>query len=161
MNAAQWWVLLGAFVGGAIPWLEAIIVIPAGILAGGPPVAVVALAVIGNLLTVWLTAVFGERLRARWARRRAARRSRADAADGERSRRRAGRIKSVMTRWGMPGLAVLGPLGLGTQLSALAAVAAGVSARVAFAWVGAGTVAWSVVAAVLTTAGASFFGIGA
>lgn len=66
-----------------------------------------------------------------------------------------------MTRWGMPGLAILGPLGLGTQLSALAAVAAGVSARVAFAWVGAGTVAWSVVAAVLTTAGASFFGIGA
>src|SRR5690625_568618 len=79
VSAAQWWVLLGAFVGGAIPWLEAIIVIPAGILAGGPPVAVVALAVIGNLLTVWLTAVFGERLRAWWGRRRAARRSRADA----------------------------------------------------------------------------------
>jgi len=196
VSAAQWWVLLGAFVGGAIPWLEAIIVIPAGILAGGPPVAVVALAVIGNLLTVWLTAVFGERLRAWWGRRRAARRADAassaaassaasDAGEGggagegdpgqgdagqgdagqggddQRSRRRAGRIKSVMTRWGMPGLAVLGPLGLGTQLLALAAVAAGVSSRVAFAWVGAGTVAWSVVAAVLTTAGASFFGVGA
>lgn len=66
-----------------------------------------------------------------------------------------------MARCGMPGLAVLGPLGLGTQVSALAAVAVGVSARMAFIWVGAGTVAWSVLAAVLTVAGVSVAGIGA
>lgn len=53
-----------------------------------------------------------------------------------------------------------GPLGLGTQLSVLVAVAAGVSARSAFLWVSAGTIVWSVIAAGLTVAGVSFVGVG-
>ena len=169
VSAAQWWILLGAFLGGAIPWLEAIIVIPAAILAGGPVVPAVALAIVGNLLTVWLTAVFGERVRNWWVRRRRARREKARQEDGGiepgpqsagRWDRRMERINRVMKRWGMPGLAILGPLGLGTQLSALAAVAVGQSSRAAFVWVGAGTIAWSLVATGLTLAGVSAFGIG-
>ena len=65
-----------------------------------------------------------------------------------------------MSRWGMPGLALLGPIGLGTQFSAIAAVALGVTARSAFLWVGAGTVAWSIAAAGLTLGGVSVAGIG-
>ncbi len=164
MSVTQWWILLGAFLGGALPWLEAIVVIPVAIVAGGPAVPVLLAAMTGNLLTVWLAAVFGARVRTWWSARRAARRE----ADGgehpevaERRHRRAVRVERVMNRWGMPGLALLGPLGLGTQLSALAAVAVGVSARVAFIWVGAGTVLWSLVATGLTVAGVSAFGIGA
>lgn len=165
MTGAEWAGLVGAFLGGALPWLEAIVVIPVGILSGLPAVPVVLAAVLGNLLTVGLAAFYGERVRNWWVRRR---RERREAAEGEedaetarRRGRRQARIARVMARWGMAGLAVLGPLGLGTQLSALAAVAAGVSGRVAFLWVGAGTVGWSLVAAVLTVSGASFAGIGA
>lgn len=170
MSAAQWWILLGAFIGGAIPWLEAVIVIPAVILTGGPVVPAVALAIVGNLLTVWLAAVFGERMRNWWVRRRRARRENAREENGgvepnpqkaERWDRRMARIDRVMRRWGMPGLAILGPLGLGTQFSALAAVAVGQSSRAAFVWVGAGTIAWSLVATGLTLAGVSAFGVGA
>lgn len=164
MTGSEWSVLGGVFLGGAFPWLEAIVVIPIGILAGLPPVLVALVAVTGNLLTVGLAAVFGQRLRIWWTARRHARSETAapseDPAKLERRNQRRVRIDRVMDRWGMLGLAVLGPIGLGTQLSALAAVALGVSAREAIVWVGAGTVAWSVVAAVLTVTGVSIAGIG-
>lgn len=150
----------GVFLGGAFPWLEAIIVIPAGILAGLPAAAVVIAAVTGNLLTVGLAAVYGQRAREWWIKRRRERKPELSATV-QRRRHRQERIDRVMARWGMPGLAILGPLGLGTQISALAAVAVGVHARRAFLWVGAGTLAWSAVAAGLTLTGVSIAGIGA
>ncbi|MFO7960912.1 MAG: hypothetical protein R6U94_08200 [Nitriliruptoraceae bacterium] len=66
-----------------------------------------------------------------------------------------------MQRWGLPGLALLGPIGLGTQLSAVLAISMGVSAWRTLAWIAAGTTAWCVVAAVLADAGMSFAGVGA
>lgn len=165
MTGSEWWVLGGVFLGGALPWLEAIVVIPVGVLAGLPPVLVVLVAVTGNLLTVWLAAVFGESLRIRWAARRHARREASatseDPSKLDRRNRRRARIDRIMDRWGMLGLAVLGPIGLGTQFSALAAVALGVSARETVVWVGAGTVAWSMVAALVTISGVSIAGVGA
>ena len=163
MTGAQWSVLAGAFLGGALPWLEAIVVIPVGIVAGAPAPLVVLAAVVGNLLTVGLAAVFGERIRDWWVARRHRRRAdegSEDPAVAERRSRRQDRINRVMSRWGMPGLALLGPIGLGTQFSAIAAVALGVTARSAFLWVGAGTVAWSIAAAGLTLGGVSVAGIG-
>lgn len=165
MAVSEWSMLGGLFLGGALPWLEAIVVIPVGVLAGLPPVLVVLFAVTGNLLTVGLAAVFGESLRSWWTTRRRTRDKnlamKQDPVKLERRRRRRARIKKVMDRWGLLGLAVLGPVGLGTQFSALAAVALGVSARQAIIWVGAGTVAWSVLAALLTVSGISIAGIGA
>ncbi|MCI2264797.1 small multi-drug export protein [Sediminivirga luteola] len=161
LSAAQWSVLGGVFLGGATPWLEAIVVIPGGILAGAPVTLVILAGVTGNLLTVGIAAWFGERIRGWWQRWREKRRARSGRAgdpeaEAKRARRRA-RIERVMSRWGMPGLAILGPIGLGTQVSAVVAVAAGVSAWTSFLWVGAGTVAWSLVAAVATVAGVSAF----
>lgn len=70
MSAAQWWGLLGIFFGAALPGLEAVVVIPAGILAGLPVGPVVAAAVLGNLVTVVLSAWFGERIMVWWSGRR-------------------------------------------------------------------------------------------
>jgi hypothetical protein len=163
--------LLGVFLGGALPWLEAVVVIPAGILAGLDPLAVVLAGLVGNLLTVWLAAVYGERFRAWWNRRRRAsapRQSEPGADDQARvPGRRPGdsargvRARRAFERWGMPGLAVLGPVGLGTQLSAVLAVSLGVTARRAFVWIGAGTAAWSVLAGALAATGATLVGVGA
>jgi hypothetical protein len=155
--------LLGVFLGGALPWLEAVVVVPAGILAGLDPVLVVLSGLSGNMLTVALAAVYGERLRLWWMARRG---GAAPAPDGRPhatpdGRSRGRRAQVVMQRWGMPGLALLGPIGLGTQLSAVLAVSMGVSARRTLAWIGAGTTAWCVVAAALAGAGMSFAGVGA
>ncbi|GAB3277034.1 small multi-drug export protein [Parasphingorhabdus pacifica] len=148
-------ILFGVFIGGAAPWLEAVVVIPGGILAGVHPVPVVAAGVVGNLATVAVAAWFGERLRAWWAARR---RTRTEGGGRPDSSQRRQRIERVARRWGLPALAVLGPIGLGTQLSALVAGGIGATPRVTFAWIGAGTVVWSIVAAIAAVTGISLTG---
>lgn len=155
--------LFGVFLGGALPWLEAVVVIPAGIVAGLQPALVVLAGLTGNLVTVALAAFYGERLRTWWRTRRG--RTGPDAGTSEArggadASARGRRVRQVMRKWGMPGLAFLGPVGLGTQLSAVLAVSMGVSARRAFAWIAGGTVVWCVAAAGLASAGMSFAGIG-
>lgn len=165
MTAAEFWGLLGVFVGGALPWLEAVIVIPAGIIAGLSPVLVVIFGTVGNLLTVGVSAWFGAEIRDWFRRRRRDREVRKNGVDfaewkAEKRERREQKIKRVMARGGMPLLALLGPIGLGTQFTAVAAVAMGVSPTRSFVWVGAGTVLWTIVAAAATLAGFEIFGIG-
>lgn len=166
----SWEILLGlggVFLGGAIPWLEAVVVIPAGILAGLPVVPVVIAGAAGNLLTVAIAAFAGERVRSWWIgwreRRRAAAGKTADAEArrAEKAQKRQERIERIMARGGLPLLAVVGPLGLGTQISAVVAVASGVRATPAFAWIGTVTVLWCTVAAVVAVNGLEFLGIGA
>lgn len=162
MSGADWLALGGIFLGGAFPWLEAIVVIPAGILAGLPVVPVVLAGVIGNLTTVAMAAWLGERVRTWWADRRRARLT-ASGHESEwsedRSARRRAKIDRIMRRWGLPALAVLGPVGLGTQVSAMVAVGTGVRASVTFAWISAGTVAWSIVAAGAAVTGLNIAGV--
>ena len=143
-----------AFFGGATPWLEAILVVPVAIVAGLHPVVAVVAGASGNLLTVAVAAWSGERI-VRWWRRRRGREVDADVQSetGERG----GRARRVLERWGLPALAVLGPLGLGTQLSALVAVSFGIAPERAFRWIGAATVCWSVVAAALAVVGTELF----
>ena len=165
VSAAQWWGLVGIFFGASLPGLEAVVVIPAGILAGLPVVPVVAAAVLGNLVTVVLSAWFGQRIMVWWAGRRQRREwlkndPETAAARAAKRARRQQRIVRVMDRGGMPALALLGPLIIGTQFAAVAAVALGVSATRSFLWVTAGTVFWAGLAAVATVAGFEFLGIG-
>jgi len=148
--------LLGVLIGGAVPWLEAVAVIPAGILLGLPTVAVVVAAIVGNLATVALVAFGGERVRS-WMLARRRRRAGGEHGDGA---GRASRAERVMSRFGVPGLAILGPRGVGTQLSAAIVVSLGVSGRRAFAWVGAATIGWSVVVALLVAWGIDATGVG-
>ncbi|KIH96922.1 hypothetical protein LP52_21900 [Streptomonospora alba] len=159
MSAGQILVAVGVFLGGATPWLEAVVVIPAGIVAGLNPVVALLAGAVGNLVTVGVAAWSGERIRRWWiARRRRRRGESPDTAPVSTGRR--ARAERIARRWGMPALALLGPLGLGTQLSALVAVGIGASSRAAFAWVGAATVLWSVVAAVAAETGMNIAGIG-
>ncbi|MBB4930728.1 putative membrane protein [Lipingzhangella halophila] len=153
----------GIFLGGAAPWLEAVVVIPAGIVAGLHPVVAVLAGATGNLLTVGIAAWSGERIRRWWRARRRARRGADTDTDptGDPPRdRRAARAKRIVQRWGMPMLALLGPLGLGTQVSAVVAVGIGITSRAAFAWIGAATVVWSLIAAAAALTGVSVAGIG-
>jgi hypothetical protein len=146
------WGLVGVFLGGALPWLEAVVVIPIGIVAGLDPVAVVVTGFAGNLLTVALAAYAGESIRAWWRRRRHREGAPGPGGRGDRAAR-------VFARWGLPGVAAVGPLA-GTQMCAAIAVGLGAAAGRTTLWVGAGTLLWCVAAAVLTVSGASFLGVG-
>lgn len=62
--------LLGVFIAGATPWLEAITVIPVGILFGLNPTLTFLFAIAGNVLTVVLFAYLSSRILTWGARRR-------------------------------------------------------------------------------------------
>jgi len=111
--------LLGVFIAGAIPWMEAIAVVPAGIVFGLDPLAVVVAAVIGNGLTIFLFAYLGSSIRERIIKKRLANGKTGESPKFEKALK-------AFDKYGIYGLSVLGPLIIGTQFAAAAAVAAGV-----------------------------------
>lgn len=133
------------FVAASIPTLEILFVIPAGILAGLAPVPTALVAVVGNFATLVPVIVGGERLRRWWAARRGR------DADGVGSSQRRDRARRVMRRFGVPGLALLGPLVTGVHVAAVGAVAAGARRGITLAWFAASLVVWSAVITVMTT----------
>ncbi len=131
----------------AVPALEILFVIPAGILAGLHPVPTALVAAIGNFATLLPVILAGDRLRRWWAIRRG---RDPDAAARTARRQRARRL---VARYGIPGLAFLGPLITGVHVAAFGAIAAGGSRARTLGWFTASLVAWSVAIAVLTTIG--------
>lgn len=148
-DAGDWWAYLLVFIAAAIPVIEVLVVVPAGILAGLAPVPVVALALAGNLTTVALVIVGGDRL-AVWWRARHATTPRSD-------HPRAVRARHLAQRWGVPGLGLLAPLTTGSHLAAVAALATGAEQRRVLAWMTIGLIVWAVAVAVATTLGVSWF----
>lgn len=138
--------LLGVFLAGATPWLEAIIVIPVAMVFGLPAVWTVLLALAGNIVTVVVFAYGSDGILAAMARRRE-KRGKAAQEDS-----RLARAKRIFVRYGDVGMAVVGPLVIGTQFAAAIAVSLGVSAWRASVVQSLGAVVWGVVAAYTTYA---------
>jgi uncharacterized membrane protein len=111
--------LLGAFVAGAIPWMEAIAVVPVGIVVGLDPVATLIAAVAGNAITIVLFAYFASNIRKRLINKRVKQGKSAELPKLERALK-------AFDKYGVYGLAALGPIFIGTQFAAAAAVTAGV-----------------------------------
>jgi hypothetical protein len=67
--------------------------------------------------------------------------------------RGAARARRVFERYGLPGLAALGPLLTGVHIAAVVALAAGARRRPMLAWLAGGVVVWAIVAAGATLLG--------
>ena len=148
---SELWAYVIVFFAAATPAVEILLVIPAGIVAGLPALPVTIVAAIGNLSTLVPLLVAGERLR-RWWRVRRGR-----AADEPAVSRRGQRARRLAATYGLPGLALLGPLLTGVHVAALGAMATGATPRRSLVWFGSSLAAWSVVVAVLTVAGVEVF----
>jgi hypothetical protein len=111
--------LLGIFIAGAIPWFEAIAVVPGGILFGLDPVLTVIAAVTGNALTIFLFAYAGAGIRTWLIKRRESKGKTGDSPKYQKA-------LAAFDKYGMWGMAALGPILIGTQFAAAASVAAGV-----------------------------------
>jgi len=111
--------LLGIFIAGAIPWMEAIAVVPAGILFGLDPVLTVIAAVAGNAITIFLFAYAGASIRTWLIKRREAKGKSGDSPKYQKA-------IAAFDKYGIWGMAALGPILIGTQFAAAASVAAGV-----------------------------------
>jgi uncharacterized membrane protein len=111
--------LFGVFLGGAIPWIEAISAVPAGILFGLDPILTVVFAVAGNIITITIFAYGGMSLRA-WLRRRRV------AKGKEPESPKFKKAKVAYEKYGIYGMAILDPILIGSPFSAAVSAAAGV-----------------------------------
>ncbi len=118
MNIEEWG-LIGIFIAGAIPWMEAIAVVPSGIVLGLNPSATVIAAALGNAITIFVFAYLGSTIRSKIIERRISKGKSAEFLKFEKALR-------AFDRYGIYGMAFLGPIIIGTQFAAAASVAAGV-----------------------------------
>ncbi len=132
------WQYTLVFLAAATPWIEILIVIPVAIGAGLAPVPVALLSFVGNGLPVLAIVV----LFRWWERRR-----------GPVRRRWNRRAVRVWARWGLPGLALLGPLVTGIHLAAVMALALHAERRATIWWMTASLAAWTVGTTVAAVAG--------
>lgn len=134
--------LLGIFIAGAIPWFEAIAVVPGGILFGLDPVLTVIAATTGNAITIFLFAYGGASIRTWLLKRREAKGKTGDSP-------RYTKALAAFDKYGIWGMAALGPILIGTQFAAAASVAAGVKPLKVSILITAIMVLWSIAIAVL------------
>ena len=109
----------GIFLAGAIPWFEAIGVVPVGIIFGLDPVLTVIAASVGNIITIAIFAYAGDRIR-NWVIERRRKKGIEPKAG------RYEKAQKAFDKYGIFGMAALGPILIGTQFAAAASVAAGV-----------------------------------
>ncbi|MGI8875909.1 MAG: small multi-drug export protein [Egibacteraceae bacterium] len=150
------WGYVAVVLAAATPWLELLVVIPAGITAGLPAVPVGLLAFVGNAAPVLgIIGAWGW-----WTRRRAARRpdqpATADAGvpgDHEHRPKRQARAERVFARYGLPGLALIGPLVTGVHLATVIALGLRAPRTATAVWMTASLALWSAVVTAAAAAG--------
>ena len=137
--------LIGVFIAGAIPWMEAIAVVPGGIALGLNPVATVLAAVIGNAITIFIFAFLSGSIRQKIINRRISKGKSGDSAKFEKALK-------AFDKYGIYGMAFLGPILIGTQFAAAASVAAGVKPFRASTLITFSMAAWASLIAIIMVA---------
>lgn len=127
----------GIFLAGAIPWFEAIGVVPAGILFGLDPALTVIAASFGNVITIAVFAYAGDRIRSCVIQRR---RKKGIEPKSDRFEK----AQQAFDKYGIFGMAALGPIIIGTQFAAAASVAAGVKPFKVTLYISVAMVLWAI-----------------
>ena len=138
LSFQEYWEYITVFLLAAIPWIEVVIVIPLGIAGGLSPVAVVILAFTGNLLTILMIIVLYDKWTA-WRERRRERKGITKQVSKKRER-----AKQIWERYGLPGLAIVGPFFIGTHLTAVMGMAFGSRKSFVTFWMTFSLLVWTV-----------------
>lgn len=134
------WQYLGLFILAILPWIDIFVVVPLGILWGLSPVVVSIVGFAGNFLMIVLLALFFRQLAA-WRQRRRERKGITAPT------KRETRARQIWERYGIPGLSIVAPILLGTDLAALLALSFGSSRMRVVVWMGVSLVIWTVILA--------------
>ena len=137
------------FLGAAIPWLEIALVVPLGIIRGLSPFWVMLLAFVGNMLTVLLL-ILGFQFVKEWVTSRKNQNEKEDSKRTERGKR-------IWSKYGMPGLALLGPVVIGTHIAAFIGLLFGASKVNTTIWMTISIALWTLVFGIATAMGFNFF----
>ncbi len=141
------WEYLLVFLAAATPWLEALIVIPVGIIRGLNPIIVSIVAFVGNLLTILLVVFFYEKIVGWITKKR----------NKSGDERKLARARRIWDKYGLPGLSLTGPLLVGTHFTILMALALGSSKKASTWWMTISLVLWCIICATGTHYGFNLF----
>lgn len=136
---------LAVFAGAAVPWFE-LFAIPPGIALGLPALTVGLAAFTANSLVALATIAGWQRLSTWWQRRRG--HAPGSGSSGSRARR-------AFDRYGVPGLALQGPVLSGMYFAAILALSLGAARRSVAIWTLISNAVWTVVLVAATAAGVS------
>ncbi|ARF16511.1 DNA-binding protein [Sporosarcina sp. P3] len=137
------------FLGAAIPWIEIMIVVPLGIIRGLSPMWVIILSFAGNMTTILLLIVGFQRIK-EWMVRRKQKKGK-----GESKRQQ--RAEQIMNRYGLPVLALAGPILIGTHIAAFIGLVLGAKKMNTAIWSAISIALWCLVFGILTAMGFDFF----
>lgn len=128
----EFWQQIGALtLVGAVPFIESYFGSLLGSIAGINPYIAVPAAVLGNLVCTFLLIGLASRGRSALARNQ----------DGQAAN---GKVARYFNRFGVPGVALLGPMVLASQVTAPTLVALGADRRTVYLWAGVSIAAWGV-----------------
>jgi Mg2+/citrate symporter len=165
------WTYIVLFLLSAAPWLEVFLVIPLGVGMGLDPIAVAVTGFIGNWIPILLIGVFFKQLSMWLASRKERKRLKRalvegdtyseidDASEQEQQDKKHRRARGIWVKYGLPGLALLAPAIIGTDIAAILALAFGSPRRLVMIWMTISLLLWSIVLAVGSVYGFSFVGM--
>lgn len=137
------------FLLAAIPFFEIAAIIPVAILGGMPAVPVMVIALLGNLFTIVLLIIFVDAIR-EWNRKKRAKRG------VEKPAKRQERAKSLWDKYGLPGLAFIGPFFVGSHLSAFLSITFGGTRKKTLVLMTASLITWTIVLGIASQYGFKF-----
>lgn len=126
------------FLLAAIPFFEIAAIVPIAIVGGLPSIPVMITAFLGNILTIILLIIFVDKVRA-WRKKR---KKEKEVTEDSKKQKRA---KGLWDKYGLPGLAFIGPFFVGSHLSAFLAITFGGTKKRTLALMTASLITWTLV----------------
>ncbi|AIK40231.1 MULTISPECIES: small multi-drug export protein [Bacillus] len=151
-NAGEMWQYVVLFLLAFAPWMDVSIVVPLGIAWGLQPFAVGVTAFAGNLILVLLLGFFFKQY-AKW---QAARKLKKGITTPSKKETRSRRI---WERYGIPGLALLAPILVGTDIAAVLALTFGSNKTHVISWMTVSLAVWTIIFVVASMYGFSLLHI--
>lgn len=137
----------GIWLISVIPFLEAYIAVPIGIAVSLSFWMTIAVAIIGNWLSVALVVLVSERGQ-KWLQRRRAAKHNSGA-----SSKRMQRASDLFNKYGVPGVAFIGPLLIGNHIGAFISIMSGASKRYVLLWQTISIIVWALGTGILVALG--------
>ena len=137
------WEYILIFILAAIPWVEIAVVIPLAIIRGANPLLVGIISFLGNLATVYLLIHYFEKYQ-QWRSKRKSK-----------GRKRTKRAIEIWNKYGLPGLALTGPIITGAHLAVIIAISLGAKKQLTFQWTTFSLGIWTIFLTIT-----SYYGVG-
>lgn len=146
------WQFVVIFVVAFAPWLDVSVVVPIGVAWGLPPFGVAITAFTGNLLLVLLLGFFFKQFYTWREKRRKAKGINTPSKTETRSRK-------IWDRYGIPGLAFLAPILVGTDIAAVLALTFGSSRTQVISWMTVSLAVWTAIFTIGSVYGFSYLNV--